>query len=116
MGFKENLKAALNYSGMHVKELSALSGVKKQTLDSYLSTHDNIPSAETAVAIARVLGVSVEYLVTGTENPGWAGQISTSHHKDARLIANLAVSLNEKNRKMAIAIIKTMKKQENEEM
>jgi hypothetical protein len=27
MGFKENLKAELNYSGMLVKELSALSGM-----------------------------------------------------------------------------------------
>jgi transcriptional regulator with XRE-family HTH domain len=113
MGFKENLKAALGDSGMRVKELSALSGIKMQTLHSYLSTHDNIPSAENAVAIARALGVSVEFLVTGVENQGMNGTILPSRHQDARLIANIATGLNEKNRKMAIAIIKTMKKQEN---
>jgi transcriptional regulator with XRE-family HTH domain len=65
MGFKENLEAELNYSGMLVKELSALSGIKKHTIDNYLNTHNAMPSAEAAVAIARTLGVSVEYLVTG---------------------------------------------------
>jgi transcriptional regulator with XRE-family HTH domain len=67
MGFRENLKAQLEFANMYVKELAALSGVKKQTIDSYLSTHNCTPSAEAAVKIARVLGVSVEYLVTGCE-------------------------------------------------
>jgi transcriptional regulator with XRE-family HTH domain len=67
MGFKENLKARLAYKGMLVKELAALSGIKKHTIDNYLNTHNAMPSAESAVAIARVLDVSVEYLVTGEE-------------------------------------------------
>jgi transcriptional regulator with XRE-family HTH domain len=68
MGFKENLKAELSYSGMLVKELAARSGIKKHTIDNYLNTHNAMPSAEAAVAIARVLGVSVEYLVTGQDS------------------------------------------------
>ncbi|MDR1325669.1 MAG: helix-turn-helix domain-containing protein [Treponema sp.] len=67
MGFRENLKAQLEFADMYVKELAALSGVKKQTIDSYLSTHNCTPSADAAVKIARVLGVSVEFLVTGCE-------------------------------------------------
>jgi transcriptional regulator with XRE-family HTH domain len=67
MGFRENLKAQLEFANMYVKDLAALSGVKKQTIDSYLSTHNCTPSAEAAVKIAQVLGVSVEYLVTGCE-------------------------------------------------
>jgi transcriptional regulator with XRE-family HTH domain len=70
MGFKENLKLQLEYSGMLVKELAARSGVKKKTIDSYLSAQSYIPSAESAVRIAKALGVSVEYLVTGTDSPG----------------------------------------------
>jgi len=50
---------------MLVKELAALSGVKKKTIDSYLGTKNYSPSVENAVSIARVLGVSVEYLMTG---------------------------------------------------
>ena len=68
MGFKENLKSELEYSGMLVKELAARSGVKKKTIDSYLATNSYSPSVETAVKIAKALGVSVEYLVTGTDS------------------------------------------------
>lgn len=65
MGFKDNLRNELQFRGLTVKELSALSGIKKQTLDNYLSTHNSTPSAEAAVKIAQALNVSVEYLVTG---------------------------------------------------
>jgi transcriptional regulator with XRE-family HTH domain len=67
MGFKENLKAELTYADMHVKELAALSGIKKQTIDSYLRENNYTPSVVAAVKIARALGISVEYLVTGKE-------------------------------------------------
>ena len=67
MGFKENLKAELSYSGIRVKELAELSGLKKQTVDSYLREKSYTPSVEAAVRIAAALGVSVEYLVTGKE-------------------------------------------------
>jgi transcriptional regulator with XRE-family HTH domain len=67
MGFRENLKSELSYSGMLVKELAARSGVSKRTLDNYLNIRSRIPSADIAVKIAKVLGVPVEYLVTGDE-------------------------------------------------
>ena len=67
MGFRENLKSQLDYSGMLVKELAARSGIKKKTLDSYLGNRGYTPSVEAAVSIAKALGVSVEYLVTGEE-------------------------------------------------
>jgi len=67
MGFRENLKAELNYKGILVKELAASSGIKFATLSSYLKENGYAPSAENAVLIARALGVSVEYLVTGIE-------------------------------------------------
>ena len=65
MGFKENLKSELEYKGLLVKELAHKSGIKKQTLDNYLSTHNSIPNAEMAVKIAKALDTSVEYLITG---------------------------------------------------
>jgi transcriptional regulator with XRE-family HTH domain len=68
MGFRENLKSELAYKGMLVKELAALSGISRHTLDNYLNMRGHIPSADIAVKIARVLNVSVEYLVTGDES------------------------------------------------
>jgi len=65
VGFSENLKKELTYSGLPVKDLAALSGVNKRTIDSYLRINGKSPSAENAVRIAKALGVSVEYLVTG---------------------------------------------------
>ncbi|MDR2476574.1 MAG: helix-turn-helix domain-containing protein [Treponema sp.] len=65
MGFRENLKAELSFADMRVKELAALSGLKKQTIDSYLREKGYTPSVEAAVRIAQALGVTVEYLVTG---------------------------------------------------
>jgi transcriptional regulator with XRE-family HTH domain len=113
MSFKENLKEQLRYTGMFVKELAALSGIKKQTIDSYLSNHNCIPSADAAVAIARTLGVSVEYLVTGQEPGEESGIPASSPYREVRSAAQIITQLGEKNRKMALAILKTIKKQEN---
>ena len=111
MGFKENLKEKLNFSGMYVKELAALSGIKKQNIDSYLNTQRCIPAADAAVAIAHVLGVSVEYLVTGKE----IFNKTVRYPKDVQIAVEILSKMNEKNRKMAVAILKSMKKQEEEE-
>jgi len=111
MGFKENLKEQLNFTGMYVKELAALSGVKKQTIDSYLNVNSCMPSADAAVAIAQALGVSVEYLVTGKE----IKQKTVQYPTEARTAAELIMQMEEKNRRMAVAVIKTIKKQEDEE-
>jgi transcriptional regulator with XRE-family HTH domain len=69
MSFRENLKAELAYKDMLVKELAARSGLNKRTLDNYLREKGSIPPADAAVSIAEVLGVSVEYLVRGYEQP-----------------------------------------------
>ena len=68
MGFRENLKSQLDYSGILVKELAVRSGLKKKTIDSYLGHRGYTPSVEAAVSIAKALGVSVEYLVTGSNS------------------------------------------------
>ncbi|MDR1838622.1 MAG: helix-turn-helix domain-containing protein [Treponema sp.] len=65
MGFNEYLKGELEYRGMPVKELAHKTGIPKQTIDKYLLSNGSMPPADKAVAIAHVLGVSVEYLVTG---------------------------------------------------
>ena len=111
MGFRENLKAELAYSGILVKELAAQTGLKKHTIDNYLSIRSRMPAADAAVRIARVLGVSVEYLITGqetTENKN-LGHFSP----EIRYMARIAEKLNTDYRKIALSLIETLKKHED---
>jgi transcriptional regulator with XRE-family HTH domain len=107
MGFKENLKSELAYSGMLVKELAEKSGVNKYSLDNYLNARGQIPSIEAGLKIAQALGVSVEYLVTGMEIKQQEKARKTGN--DVRLIANLAEQLDDEKRKFVIDFIKWLK-------
>jgi transcriptional regulator with XRE-family HTH domain len=101
MGFKENLKAELAYRGMLVKELAALSGISRHTLDNYLNVRGHIPSVDIAVKIAQVLDVSVEYLATGREK--------TSLNPEIRALIRTVEQLNENDRKMIYGIAQLFK-------
>jgi transcriptional regulator with XRE-family HTH domain len=107
MGFKENLKSELAYRDMLVKELSASTGISRHTIDNYLNVRARIPTADVAVKIARALGVSVEYLVTGEENlPGLA-----SLSPEIRSLIQNVQELDEKDRKMVYEIAQLYKAQ-----
>ena len=66
--FKKNLRDELDFQDIKVKELSAMTGIPKPTLDSYLGVRQPMPPADVAVKIAQALNVSVEYLVTGVDS------------------------------------------------
>ena len=107
MGFRENLKAELYYSGMLVKELAVQTGIKKHTIDNYLSVRGRMPAADVAVRIARVLGVTVEYLVNDSETDK---NISTVHFSpEVRQMARIAEQLKPDYRKIAMSFITTLK-------
>jgi transcriptional regulator with XRE-family HTH domain len=101
MGFKENLKSELVYRGMLVKELAALSGVSRHTLDNYLNVRGHIPSVDIAVRNAQVLEVSVEYLVTGQEKAPLS--------PDTRALMRTIEQLPENDRKMLYGIAQLFK-------
>jgi transcriptional regulator with XRE-family HTH domain len=103
MGFRENLKSELEYSGMLVKELAAKSGVKKHSIDKYLSARGQTPSVEIGVKLAKALGVSVEYLVTGEDE---RNNISPRSSGTLRLIGRFAERLDEKKRVFVLEFIK----------
>ena len=65
MGFKERLRDEIEYRGLLVKEISAAIGISNSTFLSYIDARGVLPNVETAVKIAKYLGVSVEYLVDG---------------------------------------------------
>ena len=81
MAFKENLKSELDYKNIKVKELAAETGISRRTIDQYLASAAKMPSAENAVKIAQVLGVSVEYLVNGTETTKSPSQKETEQNQ-----------------------------------
>lgn len=114
MSFKENLKDELNYQGILVKELSLKSGVGKRTIDNYLRSNESQPTAENAVKIAKALGVTVEYLVTGknpsTQNskPQLTDEEIRIYKQNASLIKKLA-QLSPASKKAIENLIEQMK-------
>jgi plasmid maintenance system antidote protein VapI len=106
VSFKENLKEELSCSGMMVKELATKTGIKRQTIDNYLNSRSCIPPADTAVRIARVLGVSVEYLVTGKDLKKTVKNMEYS--PTTRSIAQIVEHFDEKTRQTALSIIKCL--------
>jgi len=110
MGFKENLKSELEYSGMLVKELASKSGVSKYSINNYLNARGQIPSVEAGLKIAQALGVSVEYLVTGNEKK--RSKELKELNNDVQTIARLAEQLDSEKRKFVIDFIKLIKTHE----
>jgi transcriptional regulator with XRE-family HTH domain len=109
MGFKENLKAELGYKGLLVKELSAQSGISHHTINNYLSTNNCIPTAENAVKIAQVLGVTVEFLLTGIE----AKPTKPALSPDIRIVAETMKALDDFDRKMILDLALALKKKKD---
>ncbi|MCD1653547.1 helix-turn-helix domain-containing protein [Treponema zuelzerae] len=103
MGFKENLRSELDYQDMIVKELSEKTGINKRSLDNYLTGHNSIPSADIAVTIAKALGVSVEYLVTGQETHS-NGATSPKERK----LLSLFEILDERDQQTVLTMVESM--------
>ena len=107
MGFQENLKLHLKYSGLLIKELAARSGVKKKTIESYLGNRGYTPSVENAYKIARALDVSVEYLLTGDESKE---RPLSSLPNDIQAIVLVSEHLSMKDRQVILSLAQTLKK------
>ena len=104
MGFAENLKQELLYTGMLKKELAVISGINKRAIDTYVRTNSSMPPADTAVKIAKALGVSVEYLVTGEDSiiPKEISRLTRSilnlNKRDQMLITLLVKAMSDKKK------------------
>lgn len=112
MSFRENLKSELSFQGMLVKELSSRTGINKRTLDNYLREKGNIPSADIAVKIADALGVSVEFLVTGTERKA-SGDFKEHYSSDVRIIAKKLSKMTENQKKLVSVLVDEIERQKN---
>jgi transcriptional regulator with XRE-family HTH domain len=106
--FKKNLRDELDYQDLTVKELAAKTGIAKGALDCYLGKQASIPPATAAVKIARVLGVSVEYLVTG-QKPQEEETVAPSGPK-IRAILQILKLLDEEEQDIMFGIAQVLKK------
>jgi transcriptional regulator with XRE-family HTH domain len=69
-----------------------------------------MPAADVAVRIARVLGVSVEYLITGQETA--ADKVPLNISPQIRRMARIAEKLKPDYQRIALSFIETLKKHE----
>ena len=105
MSFKERLRDEINYKGLMIKEVSAKVGVSNSTFLSYVDSRSVLPNVETAVKIAHVLGVSVEYLVTGNDS-----KIKNSNNRKKNELLLEIENLSDEKLKIAKTIIHAIAK------
>jgi transcriptional regulator with XRE-family HTH domain len=108
MGFRDNLKAALQFSGISVVDLAGITGISKHSLDNYLNLREQIPSAEAAVKIARALGVTVEYLVLGSRREPEA--IRSRSTNEVRELTQIVEKFDKSGQDFMLTMAKSLKK------
>ena len=80
MNFWERVDDLLDRNDINKKTLAYEAGFDASNITKGIK-NNNVPSAETAVKIAKVLGVSVEYLVNGTETTKTPSQKETEQNQ-----------------------------------
>ena len=103
--FRQNLRAELDFHDLTVKELSAKTGIAKGTLDCYLGVRASMPPADAAVKIAKSLGVSVEYLVTGKDENAYH-----LYNNTFKEIFQIIPCLDERDKEIILCLVKALKK------
>ncbi len=104
MGFRERLREEIEYRGLLVKEISSALGLSNSTFLSYIDARGVLPNVETAVKIAKYLGVTVEYLVESDEI-----DLSQSHDiQEKTNLVNAYEKLSVHDKSMLVKIAKAM--------
>ncbi len=85
MDFRTRLRDQIDYLGLRDKEVAAKAGITKRAIDTYVGARNCMPSADVAVRLAKVLGVSVEWLVTGETDVPTDDDLKTLIHNFSHL-------------------------------
>lgn len=108
MDFRARLRERIEFLGLRDKEVAEKAGITKRAIDSYVGARACMPPADVAVRLAQVLGVTVEYLVNGSnpcqsKNPSESKEdIETQiyfYKKYSKLIKNME-NLSSKNQRL----------------
>jgi transcriptional regulator with XRE-family HTH domain len=109
MSFRNNLRETLDFCGMTQKELAYKAKITQRSLENYLKEDASIPSVDKAVKIAQVLGVTVEYLVTGKDTKNISASVEPEIKQLIRSIHNLPVDKQRVVIKNAISLSEMLK-------
>ena len=107
MSFWDNVAFELDCLGMTNKALAEQVNITASSIGKGVRLGSS-PSADTAVKIAKVLGVSVEYLVTGEKIP----KDEESEGKTIKSLLHLFSKLSIRDKKLLLNIAETMTKTE----
>lgn len=103
MGFKENLREEMILKDIKPKELSEKTNISVNTIRNYINGHNALPSVDSGVKIAEALGVTVEYLVNGTDS-------THNYLEDTKKVIADFLILDENDKKSVLALIAEMKR------
>lgn len=110
--FWERVDEELEYKGMNRKALATEVGFNLGNIGKGIQLGSS-PSADTAVKIAKVLNVSVEYLVTG-ENPSLKNEgVDIKKYREYSALISQLDSLPENQKDLVKSIITKMCEWEN---
>lgn len=111
MTFRERLREQIDYCGFLDKEVASMAGISKRTIDSYVGSEACMPSAEVAVRIAKVLGVTVEYLVTGEKQSQSLQNIEANiYNEKVRNLLKHFSKLSDHDKDLLVSFAETMEK------
>ena len=105
MSFRDNLREALDFTGVEQKELAAKTGISLKTIENYVKKDSSVPSADKAVLIAQALGVTVEYLITGKNPKKTVIPVVQPHNKE---VFEIIPKLNKYNNEVITSMAKTL--------
>jgi len=72
---RDNLKAAINKSGMIVKEVAKESEVNKRTIDKWLGIEQTEPKVNDFYKVCKTLSVTMEQIVDGESGTAYVRKI-----------------------------------------
>ena len=100
MDFRSRLRDQIDYVGLLDKEVAERAGITKHAMDTYVGARACMPAADIAVRLAKVLGVSVEWLVTGEDGGVVQSDLSSLVHYYSHL--------DRHDKKMLLSLAKEM--------
>jgi len=104
MSFGENLRDALELANVKQIDLAKKTGINIKSIENYVKNEaKTIPSADKAVKIARVLGVTVEDLVNGQNKE----KDKINHYRNTKIIG-IITKLNNYNFEVINSIAKAL--------
>ena len=106
MSFSENLRDALELANLRQVDLAKKTGINIKSIENYLKNDaKTIPSADRAVKIAQVLGVTVEDLVNGQDTG--KSEVAINRYRNSKIIA-ITSKLDKYNFEVIISIAKAL--------